>query len=53
MAVLSLAVFFRAQDGLLVPHNLDSTNHFVKALWEAFESTLKQVRAKSILTSLL
>ncbi|KAM9640352.1 serine hydrolase-like protein 2 isoform 3-T3 [Morphnus guianensis] len=31
-----------AQDGLLVPHNLDSTNHFVKALWEAFESTLKQ-----------
>ncbi|XP_074757497.1 serine hydrolase-like protein 2 [Athene noctua] len=31
-----------AQDGLLVPHKLDSGNHFVKALWEAFESSLKE-----------
>ncbi|XP_064309216.1 serine hydrolase-like protein 2 isoform X3 [Phalacrocorax carbo] len=31
-----------AQDGLLVPHKLDSRNHFVKALREAFESTLKE-----------
>ncbi|XP_035759160.1 serine hydrolase-like protein 2 isoform X3 [Egretta garzetta] len=31
-----------AQDGLLVPYKLDSRNHFVKALWEAFQSTLKE-----------
>ncbi|XP_039917554.1 serine hydrolase-like protein 2 isoform X3 [Hirundo rustica] len=31
-----------SQDGLLVPHNLPSRNHFVKALQEAFESTLKE-----------
>ncbi|XP_032862996.1 serine hydrolase-like protein 2 isoform X2 [Tyto alba] len=31
-----------AQDGLLVPHKLNSRNHFVKALREAFESTLKE-----------
>uniref|UniRef100_A0A8C3JKQ7 Serine hydrolase like 2 n=1 Tax=Calidris pygmaea TaxID=425635 RepID=A0A8C3JKQ7_9CHAR len=31
-----------AQDGLLVPHKLHSRNHFVKALREAFESTLKE-----------
>ncbi|KAM6213852.1 LOW QUALITY PROTEIN: serine hydrolase-like protein 2 [Sarcoramphus papa] len=31
-----------AQDGLLVPHKLDSRTHFMKALREAFESTLKE-----------
>ncbi|XP_058717990.1 serine hydrolase-like protein isoform X1 [Poecile atricapillus] len=31
-----------SQDGLLVPHNLPSRNHFVKALQEAFESALKE-----------
>ncbi|XP_074934809.1 serine hydrolase-like protein 2 isoform X2 [Phalacrocorax aristotelis] len=31
-----------AQDGLLVLHKLDSRNYFVKALREAFESTLKE-----------
>ncbi|XP_071408011.1 serine hydrolase-like protein 2 isoform X3 [Pithys albifrons albifrons] len=31
-----------SQDGLLVPHKLYSRNHFVKALREAFESTLKE-----------
>lgn len=31
-----------SQDGLLVPHNLPSRNHFVKALQEAFESNLKE-----------
>ncbi|XP_072723836.1 serine hydrolase-like protein 2 isoform X2 [Ciconia boyciana] len=31
-----------AQDGLLAPHKRDSRNHFVKALQEAFESTLKE-----------
>ncbi|KAJ7425961.1 Serine hydrolase-like protein 2 [Willisornis vidua] len=31
-----------SQDGLLVPHKLHSRNHFVKALREAFESTLKE-----------
>ncbi|KFQ82619.1 Serine hydrolase-like 2, partial [Phoenicopterus ruber ruber] len=31
-----------AQDGLLVPHKLDNRNHFVKALREAFMSTLKE-----------
>ncbi|KAM6304068.1 serine hydrolase-like protein 2 isoform 2-T2 [Podargus strigoides] len=31
-----------AQDGLLVPHKLHSRSRFVKALREAFESTLKQ-----------
>ncbi|NWI71884.1 SERHL protein, partial [Todus mexicanus] len=31
-----------AQDGFLVPHKLHSRNHFVKALREAFESTLKE-----------
>lgn len=45
-------MFFRSQDGLLVPHNLPSRNHFVKALQEAFESTLKEVRANFILASL-
>lgn len=44
-------MFFRSQDGLLVPHNLPSRNHFVKALQEAFESTLKEVRANFILAS--
>ncbi|KAL9853424.1 serine hydrolase-like protein 2 isoform 1-T1 [Geothlypis trichas] len=38
-----------SQDGLLVPHNLPSRNHFVKALQEAFESNLKEVRANVIL----
>ncbi|XP_033919260.1 serine hydrolase-like protein 2 isoform X2 [Melopsittacus undulatus] len=31
-----------AQDGLLVPYKLDTRNHFVKDLREAFESTLKE-----------
>lgn len=31
-----------AQDGLLVPHKLESKNHFVIALREAFEHTLKE-----------
>lgn len=31
-----------AQDGLLVPHKLESKNHFVIALREAFERTLKE-----------
>ncbi|XP_032545016.1 serine hydrolase-like protein 2 isoform X2 [Chiroxiphia lanceolata] len=31
-----------SQDGLLVPHKLHCRNHFVKALREAFESTLKE-----------
>ncbi|KFM02219.1 Serine hydrolase-like 2, partial [Aptenodytes forsteri] len=35
-------IIVAAQDGLLVPHKLDSRNHFVKALREAFESTLKE-----------
>lgn len=48
-AELSLTVVFRSQDGLLVPHNLPSRNHFVKALQEAFESNLKEVRANVIL----
>lgn len=44
-------MFFRSQDGLLVPHNLPSRNHFVKALQEAFESTLKEVRASFSIAS--
>ncbi|XP_031456171.1 serine hydrolase-like protein 2 isoform X3 [Phasianus colchicus] len=31
-----------AQDGLLVPHKLESRNQFVKSLREAFEHTLKE-----------
>ncbi|XP_013052479.2 serine hydrolase-like protein 2 [Anser cygnoides] len=31
-----------ARDGLLVPHKLESKNHFVIALREAFERTLKE-----------
>eukprot|EP00075_Anas_platyrhynchos_P020175 XP_027309428.1 serine hydrolase-like protein 2 isoform X1 [Anas platyrhynchos] len=31
-----------ARDGLLVPHKLESKNHFVIALREAFEHTLKE-----------
>ncbi|XP_064901659.1 serine hydrolase-like protein 2 isoform X2 [Columba livia] len=31
-----------ARDGLLVPRKLDHSNHYVKALQEAFESTLKE-----------
>ncbi|OXB60392.1 hypothetical protein ASZ78_001218 [Callipepla squamata] len=31
-----------AQDGLLVPHKLESRNDFVKSLREAFECTLKE-----------
>lgn len=44
-------LFFRSQDGLLVPHNLPSRNDFVKALQEAFESTLKEVRASFSIAS--
>ncbi|XP_051493164.1 serine hydrolase-like protein 2 isoform X3 [Apus apus] len=36
------ALIIVAQDGLLVPHKLDNRNRFVKALREAFESTLKE-----------
>lgn len=46
-------MLFRAQDGLLVPYKLDTRNHFVKDLQEALESILKDVRANSILASLL
>ncbi|XP_019469961.1 serine hydrolase-like protein 2 isoform X2 [Meleagris gallopavo] len=31
-----------AQDGLLIPHKLESRNQFVKSLREAFEHTLKE-----------
>lgn len=52
MLYRALLSFFRSQDGLLVPYNLPSRNDFVKALQEAFESTLKEVRANFILASL-
>ncbi|XP_035202732.1 serine hydrolase-like protein 2 [Oxyura jamaicensis] len=36
------ALIILAQGGLLVPHKLESKNHFVIALREAFERTLKE-----------
>lgn len=36
----------------MVPHKLESKNHFVIALREAFEHTLKEVRAAFSLPSL-